>query len=295
MSLTMDRSVSTTEAAQPLRRSPLYWAVVDALVMAKRNLLPVPRAPELLIFSTIQPVMFVLLFRYVFGGAINVGGASYVNYLMAGIFVQTVAFGSVITGIGLAEDMQRGLIDRFRSLPMARSAVLTGRTLADLVRNTFTVVVMLLVGLLVGFRPQGSVAGWAAAFGLLLLRELRHVLGRGGDRTPGAERGGGAVGRLHLALPPDLRQQRLRADAHHARPVARVRRPPAGDHRGQCRTRLPAGASVFARIRREQKNHARAGETLVERRRNHVHFAQHRRLHPRIVHDDFAGEWPQQR
>jgi ABC-2 type transport system permease protein/oleandomycin transport system permease protein len=98
-----------------------------------------------------------------------VGSTSYVNYLMAGIFVQTVAFGSVITGIGLAEDMQRGLIDRFRSLPMARSAVLTGRTLADLVRNTFTVVIMLLVGLLVGFRPQGSVAGWAAAFGLLLL------------------------------------------------------------------------------------------------------------------------------
>ncbi len=169
MSLTMNRTASVTETARPLRRSPLYWALADALVLTKRNLIPVPRAPELLIFSTIQPVMFVLLFRYVFGGAINVGGVSYVNYLMAGIFVQTVAFGSVITGIGLAEDMHRGLIDRFRSLPMARSAVLTGRTLADLVRNSFTVLVMLLVGLLVGFRPQGSVAGWAAALGLLLL------------------------------------------------------------------------------------------------------------------------------
>jgi ABC-2 type transport system permease protein/oleandomycin transport system permease protein len=166
---TTDHTADATEVARPLRRNPLYWAVADALVLAKRHLLQIPRAPELLIFSTIQPVMFVLLFRYVFGGAINVGSVSYVNYLMAGIFVQTVAFGSVITGIGLAEDMQRGLIDRFRSLPMARSAVLTGRTLADLVRNTFTVVVMLLVGLLVGFRPQGSPWGWLAAAGLLLL------------------------------------------------------------------------------------------------------------------------------
>ncbi len=156
-------------AVQPLRHGPLYWAVADALVLAKRNLLQIPRVPELLVFSTIQPVMFVLLFRYVFGGAIAVGGTSYVNYLMAGIFVQTVAFGSVTTGIGLAEDMQRGLIDRFRSLPMSRSAVLTGRTLADLARNSFTVLVMLLVGLLVDFRPQGSPLGWLAALGLLLL------------------------------------------------------------------------------------------------------------------------------
>jgi ABC transporter DrrB family efflux protein len=168
-STAVERGVVNGAGVQPLRRSALYWAVADALVLAKRTLLQVPRAPELLVFATIQPVMFVVLFRYVLGGAIDVGGTSYVNYLMAGIFVQTVAFGSVITGIGLAEDMQRGLIDRFRSLPMARSAVLTGRTLADLARNTFTVVIMLLVGLLVGFRPQGSVAGWAAAFGLLLL------------------------------------------------------------------------------------------------------------------------------
>ena len=156
-------------AVQPLRRSALYWALADALVLAKRNLLQIPRVPELLIFATIQPVMFVLLFRYVFGGAIAVRGTSYVNYLMAGIFVQTVAFGSVTTGIGLAEDLHRGLIDRFRSLPMARSAVLTGRTLADLVRNMFVVVVMLLVGLLVGFRPEGNALGWLAAAGLLLL------------------------------------------------------------------------------------------------------------------------------
>jgi len=174
MSIVTERHAGTrqsmfTRSLQPLRRSALYWAFADALVLAKRNLLQIPRVPELLIFSTIQPVMFVLLFRYVFGGAINVGGTSYVNYLMAGIFVQTVAFGSVTTGIGLAEDLHRGLIDRFRSLPMSRSAVLTGRTLADLARNTFTVVVMLIVGLLVGFRPQGGVLGWIAGFGLLLL------------------------------------------------------------------------------------------------------------------------------
>jgi ABC transporter DrrB family efflux protein len=157
------------EELRPPRRSRLYWAVADGLVLAKRNLVQIPRIPEFLVFATIQPVMFVLLFRYVFGGAIDVGGESYVNFLMAGIFVQTVAFGSVSTGIGLAEDLQRGLVDRFRSLPMARSAVLTGRTIADLVRNLFVVLVMLVVGLLIGFRPEAGLAGWAGAIGLLLL------------------------------------------------------------------------------------------------------------------------------
>jgi ABC transporter DrrB family efflux protein len=155
-------------SGQSLRRR-LYWALADGLVLAKRNLVQIPRIPELLIFATIQPVMFVLLFRYVFGGAIDVGSQSYVNYLMAGIFAQTVAFGSMTTGIGLAEDLSRGLIDRFRSLPMARSAVLVGRTIADLVRNMFVVAVMLAVGLLVGFRPGGGAIGWVAAIGLLLL------------------------------------------------------------------------------------------------------------------------------
>jgi ABC transporter DrrB family efflux protein len=146
------------------------WAIRDALVITERSLRHIPRIPELLVFATIQPVMFVLLFRYVFGGAIKVGGGtSYVNFLMAGIFVQTVAFGALTTGVGLAEDLTRGLIDRFRSLPMARVAVLLGRTLSDLVRNTFVVIVMLVVGLAVGFRPHGSALGWLAAVGLLLL------------------------------------------------------------------------------------------------------------------------------
>lgn len=153
----------------PQVRPALYWTLADALVLAKRQLVQIPRIPEELVFATIQPVMFVLLFRYVFGGAIAVKGTSYANYLMAGIFTQTVIFGSTTTGIGLAADLQRGLIDRFRSLPMAKSAVLTGRIISDMVRNTFVVIVMWIVGLLVGFQPQGSVLSWLAAIGLLLL------------------------------------------------------------------------------------------------------------------------------
>src|SRR5438270_11759594 len=159
-------NLRTDHALKPLERPGIYWTIADALVLAKRHLVQIPRIPEELIFATIQPVMFVLLFRYVFGGAIKVSGTSYVNYLMAGIFVQTVAFGSTVTGVGIAEDLHRGIVDCFRSLPMARSAVLTGRTIADLLRNMFTVLVMLVVGLLVGFRPHGSVLAWAAAIGL---------------------------------------------------------------------------------------------------------------------------------
>ncbi len=158
----------TTQSLQPLQRASLYWTIADALVLAKRHLIQIPRIPEELIFATIQPVMFVLLFRYVFGGAIAINGTSYVNYLMAGIFAQTVIFGSTSTGIGLATDLQKGLVDRFRSLPMAKSAVLTGRTISDIVRNAFIVLVMWLVGLLVGFRPEGNVLSWFAGAGLLL-------------------------------------------------------------------------------------------------------------------------------
>ena len=140
------------------RHSRLYWTIADALVLAKRNLQHIPRIPAQLLDVTIQPIIFVLLFRYVFGGAISTGGVSYVNYLMPGIFIQTLIFGGVNTGVGLAEDLQRGLVDRFRSLPMARSAVLAGRTIADLVQSTLGVTVMLTVGLLVGFRPHGQCA-----------------------------------------------------------------------------------------------------------------------------------------
>ncbi len=162
-------NVHFTGQLKPLARPRIYWTISDALVLAKRHLTQIPRIPEELVFATIQPIMFVLLFRYVFGGAIAVQGTTYVNYLMAGIFAQTVIFGATTTGVGLASDLQKGLVDRFRSLPMAKSAVLTGRTLSDMVRNTFVVIVMWSVGLLVGFRPQGSVISWFAAAAILLL------------------------------------------------------------------------------------------------------------------------------
>ncbi|MFN2569853.1 MAG: ABC transporter permease [Candidatus Dormibacteria bacterium] len=142
--------------------------VGDALTIAWRNVVNIRRTPQLLIFSTIQPVVFVLLFRYVFGGAISVPGISYVDYLMPGIFVQTVVFGALTTGIGLADDLQKGLIDRFRSLPMARSAVLIGRSLADLARNVFVVLLMCVVGYLVGWREHGSTVEVVAAILLIM-------------------------------------------------------------------------------------------------------------------------------
>ena len=153
----------------PQRRSRLYWAISDTLVIAKRNLMHIPRIPMQLLDVTIQPIIFVLLFRYVFGGAINTGDTSYVNYLMPGIFVQTLIFACITTGVGMAEDLHRGLVDRFRSLPMARSGVLAGRTLADLVQTSLGLTVMLTVGVLVGFRPQGNALNWIAAVALMLL------------------------------------------------------------------------------------------------------------------------------
>jgi ABC transporter DrrB family efflux protein len=146
--------------------------VSDALTMAWRNLLNIRRNPQLLVFATIQPVIFVLMFRYVFGGAIpgiwNGQRVPYVDYLMPGIFVQTVAFGALTTGVGLAEDLQKGLIERFRSLPIARSAVLVGRTWADLFRNFFVVILMAVVGFLVGWRINTNFLGLVAALALVL-------------------------------------------------------------------------------------------------------------------------------
>ena len=135
-------------------------AVSDGLVVAKRNLIKIKRVPDLLVFTTLQPIMFVLLFAYVFGGAIAVRGSSYREFLMAGIFAQTVVFGATITGAGLADDIKKGIIDRFRSLPMSPSAVLFGRTLSDILNNVIVVVVMSLTGLTVGcwIRPSGVVA-----------------------------------------------------------------------------------------------------------------------------------------
>lgn len=140
----------------------------DAITMAWRNLKAMSRNPQVILFSTFQPVIFVLTFRYVFGGSIRVPGIDYVNFLMPGVFVQSVAFGGMNTAAGLAEDLSKGMIERFRSLPMARSAVLAGRALADLVRNLGVVTLMVGVGFLVGFRISGSVAQFALAMALIV-------------------------------------------------------------------------------------------------------------------------------
>ncbi len=147
------------------------YTVSDAVVMTKRNLIRYVRIPTLLVFSTVQPIMFVLLFVYVFGGAVSrslPNGVKYVDFLMPGIFVQTVVFGATQTGVGLAEDLSKGMIERFRSLPMARSAVLAGRTLGDAVRNTFVVILMTIVGMLVGFRFHTNVIASLAALLLVV-------------------------------------------------------------------------------------------------------------------------------
>lgn len=140
----------------------------DAITMAWRNLKAMSRNPQVILFSTFQPVIFVLTFRYVFGGSIRVPGIDYVNFLMPGVFVQSVAFGGMNTAAGLAEDLSKGMIERFRSLPMARSAVLAGRALADLVRNLGVVTLMVGVGFLVGFRISGSVGQFALAMVLIV-------------------------------------------------------------------------------------------------------------------------------
>lgn len=167
-----------TVAPEAGRRAPgagweaprgLKWVLRDTWTEAKRNLRVVPRSPDLMIFALVQPVLFVLLFVYVFGGSIDIPGfATYQQYLLPGIFAQTLLFGSGFTGAGVAEDMQKGLIERLRSLPMSQSAVLIGRTVSDLVRNTVTFAVMLLVGFLVGFRFEGSLLAAVAACVLLL-------------------------------------------------------------------------------------------------------------------------------
>ncbi len=142
--------------------------VSDTLAVTGRNLRTYMRTPQLVVFSTIQPVIFVLLFRYIFGGAIPVPGVRYVDFLMPGIFAQTVVFGAIGTAIGLSVDMQSGLMERFRSLPIARSAVLTGRTIADLLRNVFVVVLMCTVGYAVDWRPQGGLGNLVGAVALML-------------------------------------------------------------------------------------------------------------------------------
>jgi ABC-2 type transport system permease protein/oleandomycin transport system permease protein len=154
------------------RREPvlgrLAGAAWDTADVSGRNLRSLARTPQALVFATIQPVIFVLLFRYAFGGAITVPGVSYVNFLMPGVFAQSVAFGAIGTAVGMSADLRSGLLVRFRTLPMSRIAVLAGRTLADLARNVLVVAVMLGVGYAVGFRSPAGVTALLAALGLVL-------------------------------------------------------------------------------------------------------------------------------
>jgi len=149
--------------------SSLGLAFADGAVVAKRNLIKIRRVPEILIWTTMSPIMFVLLFALVFGNAIEVPGIDYKEYLIAGIFAQTVLFGSTFTGAGLADDITKGIIDRFRSLPMAQSAVLMGRTASDIVYNATSIFVMTITGLIVGWRIHTGPFDAIGGFLLLLL------------------------------------------------------------------------------------------------------------------------------
>lgn len=174
-------SAPTTTAPHPrtaardldfVRRSKPAAVIADALVLAKRHLMRIPRQPDWLVGVTIMPVMFLLLFRYIFGDTVQAtlpAGVDAVNYLVAGIIVQGLVFGSMNTGLGLAMDSKEGLMDRFASLPMARSAVVLGRILADMAIAIFTTTITILVGILVGFRPTTNGIDWLAAIGLMLL------------------------------------------------------------------------------------------------------------------------------
>jgi ABC transporter DrrB family efflux protein len=153
----------------PIAADGLSWMFKDTIALTKRNLITIVRVPQLLVFSSIQPVIFVLMFRYVFGGAIRIPGWRYVDYLMPGIFTQTVAFGAINTAVGLAEDKNKGLLERMRSLPMSRSAVLGGRTIADLARNLLVIVLITCVGIAVGFRSHNGAMPFIGGLAILLL------------------------------------------------------------------------------------------------------------------------------
>ena len=235
-------------------------AVSDTFAVMARNIIAYRRVPQLLVFSTIQPVVFVLLFRYVFGGAISVPGVPYVDFLMPGIFVQTVTFGALNTAIGLATDLNQGLIERFRSLPMARSAVLAGRTLADLVRNVFVVALMFAVGFAVGWRVHTGLVPLIGAVLLILLfgyalswifATVGLVVKRPRDGTGGCVSDLGAARvriqrvrarRVDARLAPALGGAPTRLGRHHGRSRSHDRRShDVRPHRGRAVVRRDPG------------------------------------------------------
>ncbi len=162
----------TSTSPKPMVRSALFWIFRDTWVLIIRSLKHIFKNLDQLMSLAIQPIMFMLLFRYVFGGAINTGETTYVNYLVAGILIQMAAFGATTTSMNVAADLQRGIIDRLKSLPIVSSAVLTGHVVADLVRNVLSSIVLIGVSLLVGFSPSASFNDWLAIVGILLLFTL---------------------------------------------------------------------------------------------------------------------------
>lgn len=197
----MTAVTDTPKIGAPAGAGGISQSVRDSLVLARRNLIRMTRIPEVVIFGLIQPIMFVVLFSYVFGGSMSIGGSTdagvYREFLMSGIFAQTVTFATAGAGAGIADDMHKGLIDRFRSLPMSRGAVLTGRTLADLVQTALTLLVLAIVAVLVGWRTHTSIGEVLGAFGLLLLLGyaftwIGALIGLS-VRTPEAATSGGLV------------------------------------------------------------------------------------------------------
>ena len=166
---TTKADAQAASAGRLFRIRGLVYAVSDAAVIAWRNVIKIKRVPDVLVFVLISPIMFVLLFAFVFGNSINIPGGSYREFLIAGIFAQTVVFGATFTGAGLAEDIQKGIINRFRALPMSRSALLVGRTVSDVVYNALSLLIMALTGLVVGWGISSSPLDAAAGFGLLLV------------------------------------------------------------------------------------------------------------------------------
>jgi ABC transporter DrrB family efflux protein len=161
-------TTTLTSNIKPEVHSKAYWAVSDSLVLIKRSLSYIVKNMDQLLGVAFQPIMFLLLFRYVFGGAISTGSTTYPNFLMAGILVQMAAFGALTTSYSVALDLQRGIIERIKSLPILGSGVLIGHVVADLARNVISSVIMILVGFLVGFRPEASALDWLAIAGIVL-------------------------------------------------------------------------------------------------------------------------------
>ncbi len=165
----MSQNTYIAGQVKPEQRSKAYWLLSDAWVLIERSLKHIFKNPDQLLGLTIQPIMFMLLFRYVFGGAIDTGSTSYVNFLVAGILVQSAAFGALTTSLSVATDLQRGLIDRIKSLPIASWTVVLGHVVADLVRNIIQAIIMITVAFIVGFRPEAGVKEWFMIAGILLI------------------------------------------------------------------------------------------------------------------------------